>query len=107
MLEKITHLNDLFDCYEPLLTKKQRELFKLYYHHDLSLGEIAKQVNISRQAVYDTLKRVTSLLDDYETKLGLLAKEELIQKTIGDLEDIISVTNDSRLQKIYQNLNKN
>ncbi|WP_350344916.1 YlxM family DNA-binding protein [Proteinivorax tanatarense] len=106
MLEKITHLNDLFDCYEPLLTNKQRELFKLYYQHDYSLGEIAEQSDVSRQAVYDTLKRVTSLLYDYESKLKLLAKEQLIEKTINDMEDILTTDDDIRLREIYKNLIK-
>lgn len=48
-------LSLLFDYYGELLTDKQRTCFELYYNQDYSLGEIAGEAGISRQAVYDTL----------------------------------------------------
>lgn len=44
----------------------------LYYERDLSLGEIAADLKVSRQAVYDTLKRSEKALERFEVKLGLL-----------------------------------
>ncbi|TYC50090.1 putative DNA-binding protein [Weissella muntiaci] len=72
-LEKNTRLNALFDFYQPLLTAKQNEYLQLYYADDFSLGEIADEFEVSRQAVYDNLKRSTQLLEDYEQKLRLYA----------------------------------
>ncbi|GAK30676.1 DNA-binding protein [Weissella oryzae SG25] len=72
-LEKNTRLNALFDFYQPLLTAKQNEYLQLYYADDFSLGEIAEEFAVSRQAVYDNLKRSTQLLEDYEVKLHLYA----------------------------------
>lgn len=71
MIEKVTHLNDLYDIYSQLLTDKQKRIFELYYHEDLSLGEIADEEDISRQAVYDTLKRVSNLIESYEKVLNI------------------------------------
>lgn len=71
-LEKTFRFNELFDLYEPLLTEKQREVFQLYYHDDLSYQEIAEHLEISRAGVYDNLSRTLKLIEEYEEKLGLL-----------------------------------
>jgi len=73
-LEKLFRINNLYDFYGRLLTDHQKRFVELYYGQDLSLGEIAENYNVSRQAVYDTLKRAEQLLFGYEDKLGLVAK---------------------------------
>lgn len=84
MLEKTTRVNYLFDFYQSLLTKKQRNYMSLYYLDDFSLGEIAEEYDVSRQAVYDNIKRTETMLEDYESKLHLFEKfqerQEIIQK---------------------------
>lgn len=70
-IEKTTRLNALFDFYQPLLTTRQKDYLQLYYADDFSLGEIAEEFDISRQAVYDNLKRSTQLLEDHEAKLHM------------------------------------
>ena len=47
----------LFDFYGELLTAKQRMYFHLHYNEDLSLSEIAEQEGISRQGVWDIIRR--------------------------------------------------
>ena len=47
----------LFDFYGELLTDKQREYFDLHYNEDLSLSEIAESEGISRQGVWDIIRR--------------------------------------------------
>ena len=71
-IEKTLVYNQLFDVYEALLTPKQREVFKFYYHDDLSYHEIAEVLEISRAGVYDNLSRTLKILNEYEEKLGLL-----------------------------------
>ena len=73
-LEKKQRVNLLMDCYEELLTDKQRDYLNLYYEEDLSLSEIADDLAVSRNAVYDNLKRAVASLEDYEKKLHLLEK---------------------------------
>lgn len=72
MYEKIVQIALLFDFYGQLLTDKQIEIVDMYYNHDLSLSEISEQLGISRQGVYDTLKRAEKTLFDYEEKLKLV-----------------------------------
>lgn len=83
-IEKTQRINLLMDCYLDLLTEKQQEYLSLYYEEDLSLSEIAEDLNVSRNAVYDNLKRAVHLLEEYEDKLHLLEKHqqrlELIDK---------------------------
>ena len=73
-LVKTTRINFLFDFYQSLLTDKQRLYMNLYYLEDLSLGEIAEEYGISRQAVYDNVRRTEAMLEDYEMKLNLFSK---------------------------------
>lgn len=75
-LEKKQRVNLLMDCYVDLLTKKQQEYLSLYYEEDLSLAEIAEDLDVSRNAVYDNLKRAVHLLEEYEDKLHLLKKHQ-------------------------------
>ena len=89
-LQKTYRINLLFDFYEPLLTEKQRTFLKLYFHDDYSLGEIAENFDISRQAVYEHIKRAEQTLHDYEEKLGLLRKHERRTKLIEELRGMQS-----------------
>ena len=73
-MEKLAMINLLYDFYGQLLTERQRRFVELYYGDDLSLGEIAEQFGVSRQAVYDILKRSEQSLTDYESKLGLVSR---------------------------------
>ena len=73
-------MNYLFDFYQALLTKKQRNYLELFYLQDYSLSEIADTFDVSRQAVYDNIRRTGDLVEDYETKLGLYKNFELRQE---------------------------
>lgn len=46
-----------FEFYAALLTDKQMNYIELYYADDYSLAEIAEEFGVSRQAVYDNIKR--------------------------------------------------
>lgn len=75
-LVKTLRMNYLFDFYQSLLTNKQRNYLELFYLEDYSLSEIADTFNVSRQAVYDNIRRTGDLVEDYETKLELYQKFE-------------------------------
>ncbi len=73
-MDRFAWINLLYDFYGPLLTGHQQRLLELYYEQDLSLGEIAAELQVSRQAVHDTVKRAEEALERFEVKLGLAAK---------------------------------
>jgi len=84
----------LFDYYGDLLTDRQKLCFDMHYNQDLSLGEIAEELRISRQAVYDTLSRTEALLKNMEEKTGCVKRDRQLRSamaTIADLaEELIS-----------------
>lgn len=75
-LDKTELMNNLLDLYGGLLTENQLNVMELYYMNDLSLSEIAEELNVTRSAVHDTLKKASAMLEMYESKLGLLVKEK-------------------------------
>ncbi|ARJ40010.1 MULTISPECIES: putative DNA-binding protein [Sporosarcina] len=104
MLEKTTRVNFLFDFYQSLLTDKQRLYMQLYYLDDLSLGEIAEQYGVSRQAVYDNVKRTEAMLEDYEKKLNLFEKHEGRLEIVELLEEMVPTENSNRFMKLLHTL---
>lgn len=76
-LEKNERVNALFAFYQPLLTSKQNDYLQLYYADDYSLCEIAEEFQVSRQAVYDNIRRTEKILEDYEQKLHLFGNYQL------------------------------
>ncbi len=90
MIEKTIEIAMLYDFYNHLLTEKQQEMIDLYYNQDLSLGEIAEAFQISRQAVYDTIKRTEKILYEYEEKLRLV---QLSDKKIKSYEALLQHVN--------------
>jgi len=92
MLNKVLRIGLLFDFYNALLTAKQRDCLNMHYLQDLSLAEIAAELNVSRQAVHDILRRAEQTLEEYEEKLGLIARygyeRKLLAEVIGNLEQL-------------------
>ena len=73
----------LYDFYGELLNEHQRKIFEAFVFDDLSLGEIAEEQDISRQAVFDLVKRSTKKLEEYENKLHLMERFlELREKAV-------------------------
>ncbi|CAI6030767.1 hypothetical protein PAECIP112173_00627 [Paenibacillus sp. JJ-100] len=91
-LEKTNRINLLFAFYESLLTEKQQTFLKYYFHDDFSLGEIAAEFEISRQAVYEHIKRAEQVLENYESKLSLLEKYERRSRCLEDLQQALERT---------------
>lgn len=93
MLEKTTRMNYLYDFYQSLLTPKQRSYMSLYYLDDFSLGEIAEEYDVSRQAVYDNIKRTEAMLEEYEEKLLLFQKFQERSKLLVKIKEMLTKDN--------------
>ena len=90
-IDKKAYYAILFEYYKELLTEKQIETFVCYYNEDYSLSEIAEEFNISRNAVWDTLKKVVSLLEHYEDKLKLYEKDLKLKEYLENLKKHVDV----------------
>ncbi len=90
MSEKFDRINQLIPFYQQLLTEKQQQILNYYYAEDLSLGEIGEILGISRNAVYDALRKSVALLEEYEEKLHLSENYDFrmaVYQKINDLAD--------------------
>lgn len=85
----------LIDFYGSLLTARQRELMGAYYLEDLSLGEIAGEDGVSRQAVHDLIKRSETALLEFEDKLGLVAEYQERRTVTTTLRSLLERVRDS------------
>jgi predicted DNA-binding protein YlxM (UPF0122 family) len=77
-----------------LLTKNQQRCLELHYLQDLSLGEIADELSVSRQAINDMLRRAEDSLEKYEAKLNLHSQEQQRSQTLLELRKIIIGANE-------------
>ncbi len=87
VMNKNVEIGMLLDIYGELLTDKQQDILDLYYNNNLSLAEIADEVNITRQAVRDSivkgekkLFRIRRKTRNYEkgTKTGKTNTKDII-----------------------------
>lgn len=98
-LEKREEIISLYDTYTRLLTDKQRMYFEEYYYLDMTLQEIASNHNVSRNAVFDQIKKTISICDKYEEILNLVKIKKEINECI-DSNDIVFIKD--RLNKIIE-----
>lgn len=104
MLEKTTRMNYLFDFYQALLTPKQRSYMEMYYLEDLSLGEIAETFEVSRQAVYDNIRRTEAMIESYEKKLHLYDRFKERSGLLDELEEIMDSSSQSGAKDLIQKI---
>lgn len=100
-LEQIVELSLLYDFYGALLKENQRAIYEDYILNDLSLSEIASEQDISRQGVYDIVKRCSKQLVEYEEKLKLIEKFNNTKDRINQIHLIAkSIKHDLNIDKI-------
>lgn len=83
-MEKIVQQGILYDFYGELLTEHQKQVYESVVYENLSLGEIAGDMGVSRQAVHDMIKRTDRILEGYEEKLGLIRRFDEVRSRIDD-----------------------
>ena len=66
VMEKIVRQSMLYDFYGELLTEHQKSVYEDVVNNDMSYSEIARLNNISRQGVYDMVRRCDKILEEYE-----------------------------------------
>ena len=94
----------LYDYYNGLLTDKQREIYAMYYHNDMSLSEIAQNMQTTPQAVSDMLKRVDKLLFKYEDNLKLAHNRTVIKEKLELAVALIRGAEAKRIKEILDEI---
>ena len=85
MFEKDMKIGFLLDFYGEVLSERKRLVMDYYYNDDLSLGEIAEEIGISRQGVRDLIKKAGEELCFYEEKLKMAERFGKIQEQASEL----------------------
>ena len=80
----------LYDIYGGLLTDKQQNCMEMHFYNDLSLSEIADEYGVSRQAIYDLIKRAGQILERYEDRLKLLERDEENSDMLLHAEELLT-----------------
>ncbi len=86
MAEDRVRQSMLLDFYGELLTEKQRECCELHFSEDLSLAEIAEQCGVSRQGVWDNIRRALASMESVEERTGLIRRFDETRRVLGELE---------------------
>ena len=95
--EQRMRLVRLYDIYGGLLTDRQQKCMEMHFYNDLSLSEIADEYSVSRQAIYDLLRRAEQLLEKYENRLKLFARNQENNELILHAEELLGdYINDKR-----------
>jgi len=104
VLEERVKVARLLDIYGALLTERQQRILARYVLEDFSLGEIAENEGISRQAVHDTVKRGLSSMEEYEKALCLLDEErqrqEILQKVLGEITSVSKSVREQGIERL-------
>ena len=96
----------LFDYYGGMLTDKQRDCFDMRYNQDLSLGEIAETLGVSRQAVNDNLTRTEALLRRMEENIGCVKRDIQRRKAVQEILDAATVLDASSDPAILESVQR-
>lgn len=96
-LDEIVELSYLYDFYGALLKENHRRIFEDYVLNNLSLGEIASEYEITRQGVYDVVRRCRIRLREYEEKLQLVCKFQKTGQKLQEIEGIARESADGRM----------
>ncbi len=89
MLDKLNRVNLLYDIYGSLLTERQQKVLQLYFSDNYTMGEIAAEYSVSRQAIHDLIQRALKSIEGFEKKLGLYARFNFQQRLLQEAEDIL------------------
>ena len=80
----------LLDFYGNLFNARQREILEMYFQDDMSLSEIASVVDMSRQGVYDNIKRCEKEILSLESKLNLMGRFYEISAFLDTVDSCIA-----------------
>ena len=90
--------------YGGMLTENQRTILSLHCEEDLSMGEIAEEVGISRQAVHETLTRASAKLTEMEEILGAAGRFRKMEAGLAEALDALKRTDYTQAEQILENL---
>ena len=102
--ERIVEQTLLYDFYGELLTEHQKLVYENIVFNDLSYSEVAKEQGISRQGVYDLVKRCDKVLEEYEAKLHLIDKFLNTKQRVERINDLVQAYRETKEEQIIEQI---
>ena len=100
-MDNIIERGRLYDYYGGLLTDHQQQIYEAVVNEDMSLSEIADDHDITRQGVFDLIKRCDKQLARYEEKLKLIERDATVS---AKLDEIKSLSSDKKIGQIIEQI---
>ena len=89
-MEKYIYYGMLLDIYKKLLNDNREDIFKLYYEENLTLQEIADNLNVSKSYIGKVIKETEKKLDDLESDLHLYENKKMLENALN-IDDITEI----------------
>lgn len=105
-MEKILEQTLLYDFYGELLTEHQRQVYEDVVLNDFSLSEVAENRGISRQGVYDMIRRCNKSLEEYENKLHLVEKFLTIKENVNRIRQLTGNPEDQPVSELMEQIER-
>lgn len=102
-LQDFVQYGRLFETYGKLLSDDRQKIMTDYFQFNMTLAEIAKERNVSRQAVLDAIDKSCQKLKNFEELLKLNQKKDLLQQ---NLEEIACLARQNNAQEIIKKVEK-
>ena len=90
MKKDTVYLTMLLDYYGDLLTDKQREYFDLHYNQDYTLSEIGEMNGISRQGVWEIVRRAEQTMRSIDERTGLVSRYAERREAVRGIRELLT-----------------
>ena len=109
-MEDLLQLSVLFEYYGALLTERQFDICDMYLNQNLSLSEISENLGITRQGVRDALIKSEGILINFESKLGIMKKNETLSELVAEIQNCYEISSASdeakkQIEKLTNRIN--
>ena len=101
-IEEYIRYSTLFIYYKNLFSDKQKKYLEAYLEEDNTITEIAEAFNVTRQAVFDNIKRGCKQLEKYEDLLGIMSRDERYLESLKKLKKNLSIENLNKLIEEFE-----
>lgn len=89
-LDEFVRQVKLFEIYQTLLKPNQKEVLALYLEKNFSISEIAQIKNTSRQAIFKTITNSLRNIEELESLLGFLKKQNIFFNNYKSIEQCLN-----------------
>lgn len=102
-LQDFVEIGKLFEVYGAFLSSDRQKIMNSYFNYNMTLAEIAKEKNISRQAVLDAIDKSCEKLKEYEHILKVKSKTDML---LNELQNIRQIALEEKQEKIVEKVDE-